>query len=364
MSVQKDYYRILGVPQDADLETLKKAYRRLAKKFHPDHRPDDVLAGERFRELKEAYEVLRDPAKRLRYDAAFSGLNGFHHGASEGTRHGSSSGDRGSRMSDVVSDMFEHLRRRMESRGRRGGDLRYHMTLTLEEAARGVSKVLQITRTKDCPVCDGRGWTTPGDSPACRVCRGEGEIQLSVGSRKTVRPCPNCGGRGILEKTPCERCKGRGRIPYRLKRNIRVPPGVDNGSRLKVRGDGEPGEGGGEHGDLYIVIQVQDHPFFTRKNLDLWCEVPIRFSQAVLGATIRVPTLNGERDLVIPAGTASGTVFRLEGCGLPGLNGSGLGDQHVRVVVDVPKKVSKKEREILIAWEKIQQSGGKGPPSP
>lgn len=364
MSVQKDYYRILGVPQDADLETLKKAYRRLAKKFHPDHRPDDVLAGERFRELKEAYEVLRDPAKRLRYDAAFPGLNGFHHGASEGTRHGSSSGDRGSRMADVVSDMFEHLRRRMESRGRRGGDLRYHMTLTLEEAARGVSKVLQITRTKDCPVCDGRGWTTPGDSPACRVCRGEGEIQLSVGSRKTVRPCPNCGGRGILEKTACERCKGRGRIPYRLKRNIRVPPGVDNGSRLKIRGDGEPGEGGGEHGDLYIVIQVQDHPFFTRKNLDLWCEVPIRFSQAVLGATIRVPTLNGERDLVIPAGTASGTVFRLEGCGLPALNGSGLGDQHVRVVVDVPKKVSKKEREILIAWEKIQQSGGKGPPSP
>lgn len=351
----KDYYQILGITQGADAETLKRAYRRQAKKFHPDHRPEDASAEEQFKEVQEAYEVLRDPRKRLRYDSDFFEGNGGRE-SKAGATHGSVSEERASKAADFAGDVFEHLKERMESRGKRGVDLRYHLTLTLEDAALGVSKVIQIPKTKICSSCEGRGWIRPGNTPVCGLCRGEGEITVSGGTRRIVQPCPGCDGKGLVEKTPCDRCKGKGTTLYRLRRRITVPQGVDNGTRLKVRGEGEQGEKGGEQGDLYIVIQIEDHPVFTRRNLDLCCEIPIRFTQAVLGAQIRVPTLQGERELTIPPGTQSGTVFRLEGCGFPGLHGSRVGDQSIRVVVEVPRKVSKKERQMLEAWERLHQS--------
>jgi len=354
MQLQKDYYQILGIPKEADAESLKRAYRRLAKKFHPDHRPEDAWAQEQFMEIQEAYEVLRDPRKRMRYDHAFFEGDGGRERQTRGSR-GSVSEDEASRAADFTADVFEHLKRKMESRGKRGVDLRYHLTLTLEDAALGVSKVIQIPKTKICTSCEGRGWITPGNTPVCGLCRGEGEIVVSGGTRRSVQPCPGCGGKGLVEKTPCGRCKGKGTLVHRLRRRITVPQGVDNGTRLKVRGEGEQGEKGGEQGDLYVVIQIEDHAFFTRQNLDLSCEIPIRFTQAALGAQIRVPTLKGERDLTIPPGTQSGTIFRLEGCGLPGLHGSRVGDQSVRVVVEVPRKISNKERQILEAWERLHQ---------
>ena len=343
---RKDYYEILGVSCDADHEMLKKAYRKLAKKYHPDRRPEDARAEESFKELQEAYYVLKDPAKRDRYDADVLGRkNAAGNGAT-----GKNSG-----VPEVVEDIFEFLRSRMEDRGKRGEDLRYMVSLTFEEAALGIEKVIRIPKRKDCPVCEGRGWKTPGGSRACKVCRGEGEITATKRNKKKVIECPGCGGKGILDKEDCKKCEGKGKVPYRVQRRITVPPGVDNGSRLKVRGEGGAGERGGENGDLYIVIQVKDHPVFTRRNLDVCCDISIHFTQAVLGAKIKVPTLEGLKPLRIPAGTQPGTVLTLEGCGIPGLDGARRGDQQVCVRVEVPRRVSKKEKELLRAWQGMQQ---------
>jgi len=347
---RKDYYEILGVACDADHEILKKAYRKLAKKYHPDRQPENARAEECFKELQEAYYVLKNPVKRDRYDADFLGKK--NHGGGKG-RNASGTDAKGKKpgVSEVVEDIFEFLRSRMEDRGKRGEDLRYMMSLTFEEAALGIEKMIRIPKRKNCPSCAGRGWKSPGGSRVCKVCRGEGEIMAT----KQVMECPGCGGKGILEKQDCEKCKGKGKVPYGVQRRITVPAGVDNGSRLKVRGEGGAGERGGENGDLYIVIQVKDHPVFTRRNLDVCCDVSVHFTQAVLGAKIKIPTLEGLRPLKIPAGTQPGTVLTLKGCGIPGLNGSHRGDQQVCVQVEVPRRVSKKEKELLRAWQGMQQ---------
>ena len=244
----------------------------------------------------------------------------------------------------------------MEDRGKRGEDLRYLVSLTFEEAALGIEKVIRIPKRKNCPSCAGRGWKSPGGSRACKVCRGEGEITVKKRNKKQVQECPGCGGKGILEKKTCEKCKGKGKVPYRVQRKITVPPGVDNGSRLKIRGEGGAGERGGENGDLYIVIQVKDHPVFTRRNLDVCCDVSVHFTQAVLGAEIHVPTLRGpEGRSRFRPGTQNGTVLTLKGCGIPGLDGARRGDQQVRVRVEVPRRVSKKEKELLKAWQGMRQ---------
>ncbi len=349
----KDYYEILGVSSDADPEILKKAYRRLAKKYHPDRQPEDARAEESFKELQEAYYVLKDPVKRGRYDADFLGKN---RGGDRGRRsHSAGQRQKGSGVSEVVEDIFEFLKSRMEDRGKRGEDLRYMVSLSFEEAALGIEKVIRIPKRKHCPSCAGRGWKTPGGSRACKVCRGEGEITATKRNKKQVMECPGCGGKGILEKQECDKCKGQGRVPYRVQRKITVPAGVDNGSRLKVRGEGGAGERGGENGDLYIVIQVKDHPVFTRRNLDVCCDVSIHFTQAALGARIDVPTLEGHKPLEIPAGTQPGAVFTLKGCGIPGLHRTRRGDQQVCVRVEVPRRVSKEEKELLKAWQGMQQ---------
>jgi molecular chaperone DnaJ len=351
---RKDYYEILGVSWDADHEILKKAYRKLAKRYHPDRRPEDARAEESFKELQEAYYVLKDPAKRDQYDATFLGKKS-HRGGKGGKASSGNARSRKQGVSEVVDDIFEFLRSRMEDRGKRGEDLRYLVSLSFEEAALGIEKVLRIPKRKNCPSCSGRGWKSPGNARACQVCRGEGEITVKKRNKKEVQECPGCGGKGILEKKTCEKCKGKGKVPYRVQQRITVPPGVDNGSRLKIRGEGGAGERGGENGDLYIVIQVKDHPVFTRRNLDVCCDVSVHFTQAILGDEIRVPTLQGQKPLRIPPGTQHGAVLMLKGRGIPGLDGARRGDQQVRVQVEIPSRVSKEEKELLKAWQGLRQ---------
>ncbi len=349
---KRNYYKVLGVSCDADSETLKKAYRSLAKEYHPDRQPENALAEERFKELQEAYTVLKDPEKRDHYDDVLlrqgPRRNGRPFNAGPGT-----SKDRTSEASKGTENIFEFIKNRMENRGKRGEDFRYVVTLTFEQAALGIKKVIRIPRRKSCPACNGRGWGTFGQSPVCSGCRGEGEVTILAGTVREVRECAECGGKGLSERVDCQRCKGKGYLPYRVQRTVSIPAGVDNGTRLKIREEGGKGEKGGGNGDLYIVIQIKDHPVFTRSNLDIYCDIPIHFTQAVLGAEIKVPTLKGELPLVIPPGTQSGEVFTLKDCGISGINGSCTGDQKVRVHVEVPRKVSKKEKEILKAWEKI-----------
>jgi molecular chaperone DnaJ len=351
---KKDYYGILGISYEADRENLKKAYRELAKKYHPDRQPEDARAEEYFKEIQEAYCVLKDPIKRDQYDAEFLGRK-EPRGGKRGKSAGRPARGKGQGASDVVGDVFEFLRNRMEDRGKRGEDLRYLVALTFKEAALGVEKVIRIPKRKDCTVCAGRGWRSPARSLACQVCRGEGEVTVRKGNKRVVRECPGCKGKGILEKQACEKCKGKGKIHYQVQRRITIPAGVDNGSRLKVRGEGGKGERGGEDGDLYVVIQVQDHPVFTRRNLDICCEITVHFTQAVLGDEISVPTLKGMKPLRIPPGTQNGTVFTLEGCGVPCLDGSRRGDQQVRLQVEVPRRVSPEEEELLKAWQGLRQ---------
>jgi len=353
---RRDYYEILGVSCDADHEMLKKAYRRLAMKYHPDLRPEDARAEERFKELQEAYDILKDPVKRDRYDAALLGARDGGNGKGRKPSGAREKGKKSGGVSEAVEDLFEFLRSRMEDRGKRGEDLRYLVALTFEEAALGIEKVIRIPKQKDCPSCAGRGWRSPGGARACGLCRGEGEITIKKRNKKVVQACPGCGGKGLLEKQTCEKCNGNGKVPYRVQRRITVPPGVDNGSRLKIRGEGGAGERGGEDGDLYIVIQVNDHPVFTRRGLDVCSDVSIHFTQAVLGGEIRVPTLEGLKPLEIPAGTQSGTVLTLPGCGIPCLDGLRRGDQQICVNVEVPRRVSKKEKELLRAWQELQQA--------
>ncbi len=348
---KKSYYEILNVSWDADPETLKKAYRRLVKKYHPDKQPESDQAEERFKELQEAYEVLKDPKKRSRYDTAYSRQRARSGGRRPGKKKPG--------MPEIVEDVFDFLKNRMENRGKRGEDLRYLLTLPFEEAACGVKKVIHIPKSKDCPACDGRGWNAPDNSPVCRVCRGEGEITVAQGKTRKQVECPGCDGKGLHEKKACKRCKGEGSVVYRVKRSVTIPGGVDNGTRLKIRGEGGTGEQGGEKGDLYIVIQVKDHPVFSRHNLDVWAEIPIHFTQAVLGDEVKVPSLEGERVLTIPPGTQTGEVFTLKGLGIPGLNGSFRGDQKVKVHVQVPRTVTREEKKILKAWEEIQKKAMK-----
>ncbi len=350
----KNYYEILDVACDVDPESLKKAYRRMAKKVHPDHQPDDAEAEERFKELLEAYEVLSDPERREQYDVLY-----FRQKAGAARNSGNGRQGTGSRagMSGVVGDIFDLLKNRMESKGTRGEDHSYILSLTLEEAALGVKKDIHIPRNRVCSACSGRGWNTATQSHVCEMCRGEGEITLPIGGKREVRECPGCEGTGLNEKISCRRCKGSGSITLREKVPVDIPAGVDNGSRLKIREEGGDGENGGGKGDLYIIIQVKDHRRFKRNNLDIWTDLTLHFTQAALGAKIKVPTLAGEHLLTVPPGTQSGEVFVLEGLGIPGLHGSYRGDQKVRVKVRVPRKMTPEERKILNRWKEMQNSG-------
>jgi molecular chaperone DnaJ len=352
VAVKRDYYEVLGVSRGVSDEDLKKAFRKLALQYHPDRNPGDRQAEERFKELNEAYQVLCDPERRAAYDrfghAAFEQGGGFDFGA------GFAAG-----FDDMLNDLFGDFfgtggRRSGRSRARRGQDLQYRLDLTFEEAARGTEKQIEVPRMSPCATCGGQG-AKPGTKPkTCTQCRGSGQIRFQQGFFSIAKTCGACNGQGQVIASPCPDCNGGGVQRTRHTLSVKVPAGVDTGSRLKLRGEGEAGVGGGPPGDLYILCQVAEHPIFQRDQNDIICEVPVSFAQAALGTEIDVPTLNGVRKVKVPAGTQGGATFRLRGLGVPDpASGYDVGDQVVRIVVETPRKLSPKQRELLEEFARI-----------
>jgi molecular chaperone DnaJ len=353
MASKGDYYEILRVNRDTSEEDLKKAYRKLALRYHPDRNPGDKKAEEKFKEVSEAYQVLSDPEKRSQYDryghAAFdqgAGFGGFDFSTSFEDIFG-----------DIFGDFFGAGQGRQGRRTRRGEDLSYNLEISFEEAAFGAEKPISAPRLSLCDTCAGKG-TRPGTSAkTCSTCRGSGQVRFQQGFFSISRTCSQCQGQGRMISDPCPTCRGGGMVRKTSTLQVKVPAGVDTGSRLKLRGEGEPGPTGGPSGDLYVVIYVREHPLFSRQNNEVICDIPISFPQAALGVEIEVPTLDGKVKMKIPAGTQSGGVFRLRGRGIADLRGVGRGDQLVRVVVEIPRKLTPKQRELLEEFAGLGEEG-------
>lgn len=342
--MDKDFYKVLGVERGASDDEIKKAYRKLAHQYHPDKHKGDKDIEEKFKEINQAYEVLKDPEKRAQYDRF--GYVGAGPGPG-GYRDAGFNADFQDLFSDVFSDFFGGAGSRRRNAPQRGADLRYDIELEFEEAAFGTEKKVNIPRTIICSVCNGSG-AKPGTAPAtCPTCRGVGQVRFQQGFFSISRPCNTCDGAGSIISDPCAECKGSGRTSSTSSLNVKIPPGVDTGSRLRLTGEGEYGERGGPPGDLYIVVTVKPHPIFVRHNDDIICEVPVSFSQAALGAEIEVPTLEGPAKLKVPPGTQSGKVFRLKGKGIASVHTGRRGDAQVVLKVETPTKLSKRQRELL-----------------
>lgn len=343
--MKRDYYEVLGVPKTASADEIKKAYRKLARQYHPDVRPGDKEAEAMFKEATEAYEVLSDDQKRSRYDQF------GHAGMEQNQGFGGFGGDFGG-FGDIFGDIFDMFGGGGRRQGpRRGSDLRYDLDLSFEEAAFGAEKEIKVPRQETCDECHGSG-AAPGTHPAtCPQCNGTGQIKMvqstPFGRIQTARPCNACGGEGKIINSPCPKCSGRGKIRNVKNIKIKVPAGTEDGLHLRLNGDGEAGEKGGPPGDLYVVINVKPHKIFQREGNDVYCEVPITFIQAALGGEIDVPTLDGMVKMKVPEGTQTSTMFRLRGHGIPHLRSSGRGDQHVRVQVITPTKLTERQKQLL-----------------
>ena len=345
----RDYYRILGVSRDASADEIKKNYRKVAMQHHPDRNPGDHDAEEKFKLASEAYEVLRDPDKREIYDrygieglkgTGFTGFRGFE--------------DIFSAFGDIFEDFFGFgATSRRRPKARPGADLRYDLKISFADAAAGKEVEIEIPKNILCELCEGTG-AKPGTHPVpCSTCRGTGQVTRSQGFFTVSTTCGQCHGEGKYIQHPCKDCHGFGRVKKNKKLNIKIPPGVDTGSKLRIRGEGEEGERGGPPGDLFVFIYVEPHEFFSRDEDDVVCQVPISFTQAALGTEIEVPTLGGQKKLKIPRGIEHGEILKIKGEGFPNVRGYGRGDQLVQVVVKTPKNLSKRQEELLKEFEEI-----------
>ncbi len=336
----RDYYEILNVPRDASLEDIKAAYRRLAREYHPDVRKDDPHAEERFKEVNEAYQVLSDPDKRAEYDRQM-----------RGAAYAPRTVDFGSAFDDLFEAFFGAPRARTERGHQRGSDLRYDLEVSLEEAARGADRQVEISRLETCPACFGTGAERGGGVQNCPSCGGAGQLRFSrrtaFGHFTQITTCPRCGGEGTVLVNPCGRCGGAGRVQAQRTVTVRIPAGAEEGTTLRLGGEGEAGVHGGPRGDLYVVLHLARHPVFHRRGLDLHADVTVSMVQAALGDEVEVPTLEGPERLVIPAGTQPGTVLTLKGRGMPDLHGR-RGDLYFRVRVEIPRRLTSEQRRLLL----------------
>lgn len=348
---QKDYYEVLGVSRNADQNEIKKAYRKLAMKHHPDRNASDKDAEEKFKEVQKAYAILSDSQKRAAYDK-------FGHAGVDSSMGGGQGFGGFSGFGDVFEDIFENIftggrsQGGARSRAQRGSDLQYNIQLTLEEAAHGKQVEISVPRHASCQTCEGSGAKKGSKPKQCETCAGMGQVRIQQGFFSIQQPCPTCHGEGSVVQDPCTECHGNGRIRETKKLSVKIPPGVDNEDRVRVSGEGEGGVHGGGSGDLYVMISVKQHPIFERVNSDLHCEVPISFVTAALGGEVEVPTLAGRVTLKIPEETQTDKVFRLRSKGIKSVRGH-QGDLLCKVVIETPVNLSKDQREIL---EKFQQS--------
>ncbi len=354
--MKKDYYEALDVARDIDGPSLKKAYRRLAMKYHPDRNPGDSEAEGRFKEIKEAYEVLSDSSKRATYDQyGHAGLEG---GAGMGGGGGAGFGDV---FNDVFGDIFGG--RAGGQRTQRGADLRYTLELDLEEAVGGTTVKIRIPTRVSCSDCGGSGARKGSKPVTCKTCNGVGQVRMQQGFFSIQQACPHCHGRGSTISDPCGTCRGQGHVQKEKSLSVKVPAGVDNGDRIRLAGEGEAGERGVAAGDLYVDIQVRPHPIFSREDNHLYCEVPIAFVKATLGGQLEVPTLNGRVKLKIPSGTQTGKLFRLRGKGVRPVRGGDVGDLVCRVVVETPVRLNEKQKEMLRNFgDSMEKNGNKHSP--
>ena len=356
---KRDYYSVLGVNRDSSEDDIKKAYRKLAMKFHPDRNPDDKGSEEKFKEAKEAYEVLTEPKKRAAYDqfghAGVDPSQGFGRGGFGGGPEGFGG------FADAFGDIFGEIFGQQGRGGRggngvfRGADLRYNLDLALEEAARGADVKIRIPTMDACETCHGSG-AKPGTEPkTCPTCHGRGEVRVSQGFFSIQQTCPQCHGRGKVVADPCATCHGAGRIKKHKTLSVKIPAGVDQDDRIRLTGEGEAGVNGGPPGDLYVVVNLKPHPVFQREGADLHCEMPISFATAALGGEIEIPTLDGHAKIKIPVETQTGQVFRLRNKGIRPVRGSVQGDLYCHVAIETPVKLTARQKELLRELEAINQ---------
>jgi len=341
-----DPYDVLGVDRNASQDEVRKAYLKLAHKYHPDKTGGDKASEDKLKEINAAYDILKNPEKRAKFDR-FGSADGQGFG---GFGQGGFSGAGGGGFEAPFEDFFDML---FGQGGRRspgvqpGTDLELRLRITLEEAYKGTKKKIRFSRAENCADCGGSGAAAGSRPETCPQCHGTGQVRVAHGFFSVTRTCPGCGGQGRIISKPCRNCSGRGQKKANRELSIDVPSGVDSGSRLRVAGEGEAGRNSGPRGDLYILIEVEPHALFTRDGVNILCELPVTFTQAALGATLRIPTLNGEAELKVPAGAQSGSQLRLRGLGMPDLRGYRQGDQLVKVVVETPVKLSRKQRDLL-----------------
>jgi molecular chaperone DnaJ len=362
---KQDFYDVLGAAREASADDLKKAYRKLAMQYHPDRNPGDKKAEAKFKEVNEAYDVLKDDQRKAAYDrfghAAFDGSAGA--GQRPGQRGGFQQGDFASAFSDVFEDLFgDFMGGRggggggARSRAQRGSDLRYNLRVTLEEAFAGVQKAIQVPTAVACDTCKGSGAEGGAEPAVCPTCSGMGKVRAQQGFFTVERTCPTCGGAGQIVKNPCRSCGGAGRVEKERTLSVNIPAGVETGTRIRLAGEGEAGMRGGPAGDLYIFIEVRDHTIFQRDGVNLYCRVPVSIATAALGGEVEVPTIDGGRSRVkVPAGSQTGKQMRLRGKGMPALRGGGAGDMVIEMAVETPVNLTSRQKDLLREFERLSE---------